>query len=407
VPAEVNAEAASATFRPCVLVPVFDNRATVGDVVRGARKLGWPVIVVDDGSRDGSGEAAREAGGEVVAHSTNQGKGAALKTGFREALARGFTHAVSLDADGQLFPEDVPALLELARRSPDALVVGARELADQEHAPRKSSVGRAFSNFWVLFETGVSVADTQCGLRVYPLAHVTRLSLASDRFDFEVEVLVRAAWAGLPLLSAPVRVHYPPPAERVSHFDVLRDNARIGWLNTRLVGRRFLPWPHRKLVETPKRTIREQVAALVHESSTPPALGVAVAVGVIVGTTPFFSVQTPLAILVAAIFRLNKVATVLGSFVTTPPFTLPIAGASIELGSLLLDGRLRPWPTIEQINWSFARSIFAEWLLGGFLVGLAIGAVLGGLTALVVSRRRKFASASSALFEAQQQAVRE
>ncbi len=234
--------------RACVLVPVYDNARTVGSVVAGARSLGLDVLVVDDGSNDGSGERAGEAGGTVIRHETNRGKGAALKTGFREARARGFTHAVSIDADGQHFPEDIPALVDAARASPDALIVGTRDFSTQEHVQGKSSFGRAFSNFWVWFETGVRVHDSQCGLRVYPLEHVVRLDLRRDRFDLEVEVIVRAAWAGVPVLSMPVRVHYPPPSERISHFKIFADNARISLLNTRLVARRLLPWPHRKLV---------------------------------------------------------------------------------------------------------------------------------------------------------------
>ncbi len=240
--------AGATDFRPCVLVPVFDNAQTVGNVVAGARKLGYSVLVVDDGSRDGSGERAHDAGGEVVTHSENRGKGAALKTGFREAFSRGFTHAVSIDADGQHFPDDIPLLVEAARASRNALVVGAREWQGDRHVQGKSHFGRSFSNFWVWFETGVRVADSQCGLRVYPLQHVTRLALGRDRFDLEVEVIVRSAWAGLPVLSVPVRVHYPPPEERISHFKLFRDNVRISWLNTALVARRLLPWPHRKLI---------------------------------------------------------------------------------------------------------------------------------------------------------------
>jgi glycosyltransferase involved in cell wall biosynthesis len=119
-----------------VLVPVFDNVATVASVVGRARELGFVVIAVDDGSRDGSGETAGLAGARVFRHAENRGKGAALKTGFREALALGHTHAVSIDADGQHFPEDIPSVVQIARGSPDAIVAGVRDLASQEHAQK-------------------------------------------------------------------------------------------------------------------------------------------------------------------------------------------------------------------------------------------------------------------------------
>jgi uncharacterized protein (DUF2062 family) len=171
---------------------------------------------------------------------------------------------------------------------------------------------------------------------------------------------------------------------------VLRDNVRITLLNVKLVARRFLPWPHAKLVREPRRTIREQLRGLVHESNTPAALGVAVAVGCVVGTTPFFSVQTAIAILLAAVFRLNKLATVVGSFVTTPPFNVPIIWASVELGSLMLDGAVRPWP--EKIDHAFARAVLLEWLVGGLVVGSALGVLFGFLTAWIVTRRRRAAA---------------
>jgi uncharacterized protein (DUF2062 family) len=379
-------------FRACVLVPVYDNGGTVGAVVKGARALGLDVLVVDDGSRDGSGERAREEGATVVRHDANRGKGAALKTGFREALARGYTHAAAIDADGQHFPDDLPRLIEVARANPTALVIGAREFAGQTNVQTKSSFGRAFSNFWVWAETGVDVSDSQCGLRVYPVALVSQLPLRRDRFDFEVEVIVRAAWAGLPVLSEPIKVYYPPPEERISHFDLWRDNVRISLLNTRLVARRLLPWPHRRLIPRPRVGIRDRLRDLVRESSTPVGLGFAVGVGCIAGTSPFFGLQTLLAILFATLFRLNKAAAVLGSFVTTPPLTVPIVVASIWVGQLLLHGSARPIPDALPPLEVVVNEWFVEWLVGGLVVGAGLGVAIGGATGLIVARARRAAA---------------
>ena len=381
-------EAPARAFRPCVLVPVYDNATTVATVVREAKALGYDVLVVDDGSRDGSGERGAEAGGALVRHEVNRGKGAALRTGFREALARGFTHAVSIDADGQHFAADVPALLESARAFPDALVVGARDFSTQIHVQSKSSFGRRFSNFWVWFETGVRVDDSQCGLRVYPLAHVVRLPLTRERFDLEVEVIVRAAWAGLPVLSVPVRVHYPPPHERISHFDVLRDNVRISLLNCRLVARRFTPWPHTRLVPRKRIGLRDRVAALARESSSPLALGVAVAFGVVCGSSPFLGIHSLIALGLATLLRLNRPATFLGSLISTPPAAVPLYALTYAVGSFLLHGHAqRPDPSLPLAT--LARNAFQELLVGGLVVGAALGLFLGAITFLIVRARRR------------------
>lgn len=233
-----------------MVLPCLDAAATVGDVVRGAVDVLEDVIVVDDGSRDDSAALARQAGARVVRHPHNRGKGAALLTGMAEAAALGFTHAITLDADAQHAPEDIPRLLEAARREPDALVIGARDF-DIEHVPGASRFGRKFSNFWVWLETGAKLSDTQSGFRAYPLAPVLALELAPSRFEWEVEVIVRARWAGLDVREVDVPVFYPPPEERKSHYRGFEDSLLISLLHVRLVPRSFLRpiWPPRRLTE--------------------------------------------------------------------------------------------------------------------------------------------------------------
>jgi predicted LPLAT superfamily acyltransferase len=221
-----------------VVIPVYNHARTVADVVKGSLEHVSTVLVCDDGSTDGSAEAAAKAGAVVLQHQKNLGKGAALRTLFAEARARGFRYAISLDADGQHYPEDIPKLVEQAEQEPGALVCGSRDLA-KAGAPGSSQFGRRFSNFWVWFESGERVEDSQCGFRAYPLPETTLLLPTLSRYDFEVDVLLRAAWAGLPLKSAPIRVLYP--ADRVTHFRPFADNARISWLNTLTCLKLLLP----------------------------------------------------------------------------------------------------------------------------------------------------------------------
>jgi glycosyltransferase involved in cell wall biosynthesis len=238
----------AARFCPCVVLPCLDAAPTVGEVVQRTRAVLDEVIVVDDGSTDASADAARAMGARVVRHPENRGKGAALLTGFAEALDQGFTHAITLDADAQHDPADIPKLLAAAEAEPRAVVVGARDF-NTPHVPGASRFGRRFSNFWVWLETGTRLSDTQSGFRAYPLRAVEDLDLSPSRFEWEVEVLVRARWAGLPVREVDVRVHYPPPEVRTSHYRGLEDSLLISLLHVRLVPRSFLRpvWPPRRL----------------------------------------------------------------------------------------------------------------------------------------------------------------
>jgi len=183
------------------------------------------LLVVDDGSSDGTGDVARELGVDVVTHAANSGKGVALRTGFAWLRERGFETAVTVDADGQHRAADAVMLAKHAAPT-NAILLGIRDLV-RDGAPKASRFSNRFSNWWVSLFSGQALSDTQCGLRRYPLAET--LSLGSDArgYGFECEMLVRAARRGVPIVEVPVQVIYPPKEERVSHFHVVSDPARI------------------------------------------------------------------------------------------------------------------------------------------------------------------------------------
>jgi glycosyltransferase involved in cell wall biosynthesis len=208
------------------LIPAYRAGATVGRVVEGARRELAHVIVVDDGSNDDTGVRARAAGAEVIQHPANSGKGAALRTGLRALADRGVARALTLDADGQHLPEEIPVLLAASDAAPGAIVVGARRKAG--HTIRRMN---RFAN-WAADRLLRLVArqplpDTQSGFRVYPVATTLALGASGSRFDFETEVLLRAARRGIQVVGVPVAVHYPPVAERVSHYRPGADTLRI------------------------------------------------------------------------------------------------------------------------------------------------------------------------------------
>jgi glycosyltransferase involved in cell wall biosynthesis len=207
------------------LIPALDCAATIGDVVRGSREHVGRVLVVDDGSSDATAEEARSAGAEICLHGANLGKGAALVSGMRYLEERGVSHAVTLDGDGQHFPSEISKLVAESSAHPDALIVGSRRI-DSEVAGL-NRFGNEFANVWVRIATGRDLGDTQCGQRVYPIARTLALEPVGRRFDFETEILIRAARSGIDIRSVPVRVYYPPPQLRNSHYDKLWDTVRI------------------------------------------------------------------------------------------------------------------------------------------------------------------------------------
>jgi glycosyltransferase involved in cell wall biosynthesis len=218
------------TSRVAAIVPALDAAASVGSVVGALRaRATWarenPVIVVDDGSLDATSEVAASSGALVVRHERNRGKGAALRTGLARARSLGALTAVTVDADGQHLPDEAERLA-LHPADPDALVLGVRDLV-RDGAPRANRFSNGISNFFLSLFARRSLHDTQCGLRRYPVAATLALGGRDDGYAYEAECVLRAARAGWAIVEVPVRVHYPPENERVTHFHVVKDPARI------------------------------------------------------------------------------------------------------------------------------------------------------------------------------------
>ena len=209
------------------LIPAYQASRNLKQVLGDLRASDpeGALLVVDDGSTDGTGDIARAAGVDVVTHDVNRGKGVALRTGFAWLAERGFKTAVTVDADGQHRAEDAVLLARHPAPS-SAVVLGVRDLR-RDGAPPASQFSNRFSNWWVSRFAGTTLADTQCGLRRYPLESTLGLGSDARGYGFECEMLVRAARRGIPIVEVPVRVLYPPKAERVSHFHVVLDPTRI------------------------------------------------------------------------------------------------------------------------------------------------------------------------------------
>lgn len=235
-----------------VLIPSYDSGAKLIETVRAARAE-WPdVWVVVDGSTDGSDASVRQAaatdpGLRVLALPRNSGKGAAVLHGLRAAAAEGFTHALTMDADGQHPAPMIPAFMEASGADPDKMILGVPSFG--EDAPLLRVRGRRISNWWADFETlGMGIGDSLFGFRVYPIAPLVRIMERTRwmrRFDFDPEAAVRLCWAGIrPVnLAAPVR-YLRPEEGGVSHFRYGRDNLLLTGMHIRLVLGMLprLPW---------------------------------------------------------------------------------------------------------------------------------------------------------------------
>jgi glycosyltransferase involved in cell wall biosynthesis len=230
---------------PCLLIPIYNHKDTIGSVLESLTYLELPCLIVDDGSDEATQETlrkecARRPWTELSRLPVNRGRGAALRHGYGRAAERGFSHVVQLDADGQHDPADVPRFLEAARRQPEALILG-RPIFGAD-SPRIRRWGRRLSQGFVWLVTGsFAVEDPLCGFRCFPLRRTIPLldavSLGS-RMEFDPEIVVRLAWAGIPIVNIPTRVRYFPGG--LSNFRMVRDNALIVRAYTRLVLARLL-----------------------------------------------------------------------------------------------------------------------------------------------------------------------
>ncbi len=230
----------SAMFQPWIVVPVYDHEHAIGATIEHLLPHGVPIQLVDDGSRESCAQVLRELAqrhaGRVWLHRLpeNGGKGAAVIAGLREAASRGATHALQIDADGQHDAADVPRFLAESAAHPLAIING--QPVYDESVPTGRLIGRYATHVWVWINTlSLDIADSMCGFRVYPLTATLAMldrERVGLRMDFDVEVIVRLHWAGVPVRNLPTRVTYP--LDGVSHFDVWRDNVRISKMHARL-----------------------------------------------------------------------------------------------------------------------------------------------------------------------------
>ena len=382
-------------FKPVVIAPTYNNATTLLEVLRSVEALGLDVLVVNDGSTDATSDRLEEWQRQdhqveihVVTHPANRGKADALRTGFRAARDAGYTHAATIDTDGQHDPAHLRTLLDAAQRAPDALVLGDRS-HQMENAPRGSRLGWWMSALGIRVETGLSIHDSQCGMRVYPL-HVTRVIRGkAGRYGYEAEIIARIAWTGCPIVSVPVECHYMPQEQRISHFRPFVDGVHGFLMHAWLTILRLIPWPRpavRRL--DPAQRVRrdafaggpsiERIGALSlwrqlrHDRFQQLVVGSAVGIGTFMSALPVGGYQPLLAVYAAIRLRLHFIPVVLGSLLFMTPVGEWLSRVAAGLGHLAFHLSWYAAPAMEPTgagHWAMFREIPCSWLFGGVLVG--------------------------------------
>lgn len=371
--------------RPLIVIPTYNNGTTLPDVVRGALDTGLDVLVVDDGSTDDGPGLLSELPATVIGYGENRGKGAAILEAGRWAAEHHYTHVITIDADGQHDPGEVGVFLDAIRADPAALVLGKRDF-DSPDVPDSSKFGRNFSNFWVKITSGQNVSDSQSGYRAYPVEILTRIRCRSKRYNFEVEILVRAIWAGFPVSSVGISVVYSDETRAGSHFDPWRDNIRISLTYARLFLRHVAPVPHKKLHGPSNRQLLKEYFTgpktlfrmLLQENLSMREIVLACMLGIFLGTLPLIGLHSVAIIFVATRLRLNRLIAFNISHFCAPPV---VPALCIEAGHWLRTGGfiILDQDTIRNIGndiWGY---------IGDYLLGSVVMApVLAGVTGFVV-----------------------
>jgi len=371
----------------CVIIPTYNNAATLGQVITDVQQYCRQVIVVNDGSTDQTAEILQAYPGiDLVSYAPNRGKGRALRQGFARAMERGFTYAIAIDSDGQHFAKDLPVFLEKIKKEPGSLIIGARNM-NQESVPGKSSFGYKFSNFWFRVETGIKCPDTQSGFRLYPLEPMKKMRFFTRKYEFEIEVLVRLAWKEVKVDAVPITVYYAPKGERVSHFRPTLDFIRISILNTLLVLIAFLYIKPRNFFRTLFN--REKFKQLMKDHLFNPhhsarVKAISIGLGVFMGIVPIWGFQLVSAIFLAVLFRLNKPLVIIAANISIPPMIPPIIFLSYKAGAFWLG------PNAEHLQFNRSISLdtighnLQQYIFGSITLAVAAGIVFGLLAYILL-----------------------
>ncbi|TSJ46457.1 DUF2062 domain-containing protein [Fluviicola chungangensis] len=350
----------------CVIIPTYNNERTLERVIREVLIYvpSHCIIIVNDGATDSTPEILKSFEEEVtiLTNEVNKGKGYSLRRAFKFAREKGYSNALTIDSDGQHYPNDIPVLIEHALEHPGAVIMGSRNMS-QEGVPQKSSFGNKFSNFWFKVETWITLPDTQTGFRIYPLNPLKKIWLFTNKFELEIEVIVKLAWRFVPFVAVPIQVKYDP-SERVSHFRPARDFTRISILNTVLVLTALIWYYPRKLFSIQTWNVIKHEAIKPEEPNFRKALSIGF--GFFMGIVPLWGFQLLIGIPLAVLFRMNKVLFIAAANISIPPMIPFIIYGSFLCGQLFLTGETNSAQLTDMSLEAIQNNVY-QYAIGAFI----------------------------------------
>jgi glycosyltransferase involved in cell wall biosynthesis len=380
------------TLNCCVIVPTYNNEKTILTVINQVLEYTTNLIVVNDGATDSTSELLKQVEHKItlLSYQPNKGKGIALRTGINYAQQKGFRYAITIDSDGQHYADDIPVFIAKIEEEPDTLIVGARNL-NQENMPKKNTFGNKFSNFWFKLFTHIDLPDTQSGYRLYPIEKMKGTRYFTSKYEFEVEVMVKAAWKGINVVPIPIKVFYAEGNERVTHFRPGKDFTRISLLNTYLFFLAFLWYKPKFIIQnfTWKniKAFLQKHFLSEDESITRKSMGVAF--GVFMGIIPIWGYQFVSALILAHFFKLNKAIVGLAAQISVPPMIPILIYGSLKTGQLALGGNINESIFDSSINsiqeiWEAMKLHLVEYLVGSVIFAILLAILLGLITFILL-----------------------
>ena len=377
--------------RVCIIIPTYNNAATLANIIADVALYSKDIIVVNDGSTDNTESIVKSFDNiQYIGYPKNVGKGWALRKAFAYAVSKNYTHAITIDSDGQHFAKDIPAFLSNPELFQNTIVIGSRNM-NQAFVPGGSSFGNKFSNFWFKVETGLDCTDTQSGFRMYPILQLSKLHFFTRKYEFEIEVLVRAAWKSIDIKTVPISVYYAPKETRISHFRPYKDFLRISVLNIVLITIALLYVKPVKFIGSFfKKELRQKFYEQLFESNQSDRIkALSVAFGIFMGIIPIWGFQLMAAIALAILLKLNKFIVIVAANISIPPMLPIIIYSSYTMGAMWMGDKAGRITFGRNISLQSISNNITQYIYGSITLSVVASILFGLVTFIALKLMKK------------------